>query len=159
VTAAQAGNANYYAAASVVRSISVNQAVLVVTADDKSKVYGQINPDLTYHFSGFVNEDTELVVRGSPKLSTAVAADSPAGQYSITISGGNLSAVNYTFLLVNGNMAVKPANTEASASDVSSRRGATSVQLGASVVATAPSTATVNEGSVTFTVGIDSGSA
>ena len=157
VTAAQAGNANFNPASSVTRSITVGKAVLTVIADNKTRVYGQANPALTFTYSGFVNGDTAAVLKGSPKLSTAAATSSPVGTYPITVSQGNLSAANYSFALASGSMSVTAANTTVSAANVTAKFGAASVTLSASVAAVSPSTASVNEGTVTFTVRNSSG--
>jgi hypothetical protein len=157
VTAAQGGNANYNAAASVPRSISVAKAVLTVTADSKSKVYGQANPALTFTCSGFVNGDTTAALKGSPKLSTTATTSSTVGAYPVAVSVGTLTASNYSFAFVNGAMAVTAANTTVTAANVTGKFGAASVTLSASVAAVSPSTAAVNEGTVAFTIRNSSG--
>jgi hypothetical protein len=40
-------------------TLTVNKAVLTVTADDKSKTYGDVNPDLTYKITGFKLNDNQ----------------------------------------------------------------------------------------------------
>ena len=42
--------------------LQITPAVLTVTADDKSRVYGNPNPVLTARYSGFVNGDTSSVL-------------------------------------------------------------------------------------------------
>src|SRR5207245_1410706 len=44
---------------------TVNPAPLTVTADNKTKVYGQANPAFTASYSGFVNGDTASSLGGS----------------------------------------------------------------------------------------------
>jgi hypothetical protein len=152
VAASQAGNVDYNAAGNVARTITVNKAALTVTADNLVKVYGQANPALTFTYSGFVNGDTAAAVKGSPKLSTTATTSSTVGTYPITLTLGTLTAANYTFILANGVMAVAAADSTVGAGNVSGKFGAANVTLSASVKAVSPSTATVNEGSVTFTV-------
>ena len=57
----------------------------------------------------FVNGDTSSVVSGAAKLTTTATLSSPVGTYPITIATGTLSAVNYTFTLVNGTLTIEKA--------------------------------------------------
>ena len=73
------------------------RAHLTVTADAKTKLYGQDDPVLTAAISGFVNGDTSSVVSGSGAPSTTATAASPVGSYTITVAQGTLAAANYDF--------------------------------------------------------------
>ncbi|MFY0256171.1 MBG domain-containing protein [Chitinophaga sp. 30R24] len=110
VTATQPGDNNYLAATPVSRTFQVNPATLTVTADDKQKAYGEANPPLTYTISGFVNGEGNSVVTGAPVLNTNADASSIAGSYPITVAIGSLTAVNYTFSLVNGTLTINAAS-------------------------------------------------
>ena len=62
---------------------TISKAKLTVTADNKSREFGDPNPTLTASFSGFKNGETFATsdVLGSPSLSTAAAATSaPRGR-------------------------------------------------------------------------------
>ena len=109
VAANQAGNADYSAAATVSHSIVVNAAVLTVTANNASRVYGAANPTFTAGFSGFVNGDTSSVLSGAPSLTTTATITSAPGSYTITAAAGTLAASNYTFNFVNGTLTVTAA--------------------------------------------------
>ena len=109
VAANQAGSSNYTAAPQVTRSITVNQAVLTVMANNASMNVGGTVPALTASYSGFVNGDTSAVLGGAPTLSTTATSSSPAGNYPITVTLGTLTAVNYTFNFVNGTFSVVSA--------------------------------------------------
>lgn len=93
-------------------TLTINKAALTVTADNKSKGYGAPVPALTYTITGFVNGESAstVAIAGTPSLSTTAQQSSPviAGGYPISISG-SLSAANYTFTYVNGNLTVTPA--------------------------------------------------
>ena len=78
-------------------TLTVGKAHLTVTADAKSKTYGDANPAFTATISGFVNGDTSGVVSGIAALSTTATAASPVGTYSITVAQGTLTATNYDF--------------------------------------------------------------
>ncbi len=104
----QAGNNNYFAAAQVTQSITVNPAPLTVTAINSSRANAVANPAFTYTITGFVNGDKASVVSGAPALTTTAVTSSPQGIYPITVAAGTLSAVNYTFVYVNGTLYVSP---------------------------------------------------
>ena len=78
-------------------TLTVGTAHLTVTADAKTKLYGQDDPALTAAISGFVNGDTSSVVSGSGAPSTTATAASPVGSYTIMVAQGTLAAANYDF--------------------------------------------------------------
>ena len=93
----------------VAGTLTINPALLTVTADNKVKTYGSPNPALTYVITGFVNGDTIAAVSGSASCSTTATAGSPVGGYPITCTQGSLSATNYTFTFVAGTLTINPA--------------------------------------------------
>ncbi len=90
-------------------TLTVAQAVLLVTADNQSRLYGDANPALTFAYSGFVNAEDTNVIGGQPDLSTAAGDNSPAGSYDIVVGPGGLSATNYSFSLTDGALTVGQA--------------------------------------------------
>jgi MBG domain (YGX type)/PKD domain/Bacterial Ig-like domain (group 1)/Bacterial Ig-like domain (group 3) len=85
-------------------SINVTKAPLIVIADDKSKVYGTVNPPLTARYNGFVNREDASVLGGRLSLGTTATMGSPVGSYPITASG--LTSSNYAITFVNGQLTV-----------------------------------------------------
>jgi gliding motility-associated-like protein len=85
--------------------IVVEAVVLTITADDKERVYGEVNPPFTLKYTGFVNNESAAQLTTLPVLSTVAIPTSPVGQYPITISGA--VAVNYTFNYVPSTLTVK----------------------------------------------------
>ncbi len=85
-------------------NITVTPAPLTVTADNKSKIYGDINPPLTITYTGFVNSDGIAQLTMQPTAITTATQASHVGQYPIIVSGGIAS--NYTFGYVNGILTV-----------------------------------------------------
>src|SRR5207249_3877843 len=106
-------------------SVTVNAAVVTVTANKASRAYGAANPTFTASYSGFVNGDTAAVLSGSPSLTTPATASSPAGSYTITAAQGTLSATNYTFAFVNGTLTVNGAALTVTASSETMTFGGT----------------------------------
>ena len=84
-------------------AVTVRAAALLVTADNKSKVYGSANLALTATLSGFVNGDTEASLDTPVTLSTVADATSAVGNYDIVAAGA--SDANYTVTFVNGTLA------------------------------------------------------
>jgi hypothetical protein len=109
ITASAAGNSTY-STASVTQSFTIHPAVLRVTADSLTMMYGQPLPVLTYKYSGFMNGDPASVVSGAPLLSTTASSTSNAGTYPITVTTGTLAAANYSFLYVSGTLTIQPAS-------------------------------------------------
>ncbi len=111
---------------SVDLSLPVAKALLTVTADAKSKVYGAAVPVLTATMSGFVNGDTTRVISGAPALTTSATSAShvSGGPYPITVGAGTLQASNYSFTFVNGTMTVTPAPLTITANNATKMVGA-----------------------------------
>jgi hypothetical protein len=101
---------------------------LMMTAQDKSRAYGDDNPPLTVSVSGFKNNDTLVpsVITGSPACSTPATATSPinGSPYKISCNTGSLTANNYTFAFVDGKLTVTPALLTVTADNKSRAYGA-----------------------------------
>jgi hypothetical protein len=108
ITASQSGNDFYLAAQNAIQSITVNKAELTIKADNKTKKYKDVNPELTASYIGFVYEDSVQSLTTLPTISTVANANSIAGEYVINVS--NATAKNYTFIYVNGKMTVEKLN-------------------------------------------------
>ncbi|MDI3321188.1 MBG domain-containing protein [Pinibacter soli] len=91
----------------VVGNLAVNKATLTITADNKTKVYGQNNPLLTISYSGFVNNDDATKLTPAATANTSATAASAVGDYTITASGA--VNANYTINYVNGKLSITSA--------------------------------------------------
>ncbi|WP_323668292.1 beta strand repeat-containing protein [Aliarcobacter butzleri] len=80
--------------------LTINKANLTVSADNKSKIEGEINPSLTYVANGLIGNDT---LNGS--LSTTATITSQAGNYDI--EKGSLSNSNYNIDFIKGTLSVE----------------------------------------------------
>ncbi|WP_146131412.1 MBG domain-containing protein, partial [Mongoliibacter ruber] len=87
-------------------SLEVNQKAITISADNKSKVYGEVNPTLTFTYSGLVNGDNS--VSTSPTLTTEADSGSDIGTYAIQISGA--ADNNYDIAFENGTLEITPAD-------------------------------------------------
>ncbi len=93
--------------------LTVNKALLAVTATSVSVAYNKAIPTLTYSVAGYVNGDSSAVLSGAPVETTTATRGSPAGTYPITITQGTLAAANYGFQFVNGTLTIAALGTTA----------------------------------------------
>lgn len=111
------GGANYNDKSGDV-DIVISKAHLTVTADNKSRLYGQANPIFTATISGFVHNETlaSSGVTGSAQFTgsgpSSIATDT-VGNYVIIPTSGTLAANNYDFPVtnfVNGTLTIGKAH-------------------------------------------------
>ncbi len=105
-TATALSNSNYALPETKTQAFAIAKATLTATADDKERAFGEANPELTVSVTGFVNGETAATAAGyeAPTAATEANAESAAGTYEITVSGG--AATNYTFTYVNGTLTI-----------------------------------------------------
>jgi hypothetical protein len=114
--------ASNYAISFVNGTLAINKAPLTVTADNKSKTYGDVNPAFTTSYSGFVLGQDPSVLGGMLAFTTPAAASSDVGTYAIT--PGGLTSSNYAITFVNGTLRVNTAPLTVRADDKSRLYGA-----------------------------------
>ena len=102
----QMGNMQFAPAPPMQQTITVNKAMLTVTAQSASMSYGGPIATLGANITGFVNGDNPNTLTGAPDLTTAATVTSPVGSYSITLSQGTLASPNYSFTLSNANVSL-----------------------------------------------------
>ena len=108
ITATQAGNDSYLPFSREF-TLTVNKAMLTITANDCTKQQGEANPALTVSYSGFKYNDTAASLTKQPTVTTTATTNSPVGTYPITPSGAASS--NYEFTYVSGTLTVTAADT------------------------------------------------
>lgn len=90
---------------------------LEITADNKSKVYGQSDPEFLISFSGFVNGDDASDLTTPPAIN--IDGDGVnVGEYDILVAGAQ--ANNYEITYVNGMLNIDKALLTVSANNQSS---------------------------------------
>lgn len=85
---------------------TINKAPLTINVNDAEKVYGDENPQFTYSFSGFVNNEDESVLSSAVSFSTKANKNSGAGTYGVAASA---TAKNYEIGCTEGTLTVKKA--------------------------------------------------
>jgi 6-phosphogluconolactonase (cycloisomerase 2 family) len=103
-----AGDSQYQASTST-STLTVNKAVLTVTAQNSTKVYGDANPAFTYVISGFLNNETVAVVSGTANCTSSANVGTSAGTAPITCAVGTLAATNYSFIFVPATLSITRA--------------------------------------------------
>jgi hypothetical protein len=73
-----------------------------VTANEKTKTYGEANPPFTVSYSGFVNGDDKDDLAGTLAFGTSANAASPVATYAIT--PGGLTSSNFNIEFVKGTL-------------------------------------------------------
>jgi RHS repeat-associated protein len=143
----QSSNANYANADSAPLTFTITPAPLQITADTKSKPYGAPLPAFTVTYNGFVTGDTAASLSTPPVVTTTATAASPAGDYTLTVSGA--TDPNYTITFVNGMLhIIKDTTTTHLTSSVNPSVYAQPVTFTATVAPT--SSSLVVTGTVTF---------
>ncbi len=104
-------------------TLTVSKAVLTVKATNASRAYGAANPIFHYTTTGFVNGDKSTVVTGKATPTTTATTKSPVGTYPITFSTETLTATNYSFTYVNGEISVGKAELTVTATSLSKVAG------------------------------------
>ena len=99
------GTGNYSGTNSI--TFSIAKAELIITADNKTKVYGDALPALTVSYVGFVNGETYTVLDGELIIETEAKQNSVVGTYAITASG--LTSSNYEITYKDGVLEVTKA--------------------------------------------------
>ncbi|QIA07256.1 MBG domain-containing protein [Draconibacterium halophilum] len=112
------GDASNYSMVDLASTGNILKKELTVTADAKTKVYGESNPALTYQYSGFVNSETSVVLATNPTATTTVDATTDVGTQTdvITISGGVDD--NYSFTYVANDFTVTKAELTVTANNI-----------------------------------------
>ncbi|WP_311059834.1 two-partner secretion system adhesin CdrA [Pseudomonas aeruginosa] len=86
--------------------LTVTPAQLIVSADAKTKIYGDADPTLTYQVSGLKNSDTAAGVLSG---NLGRVAGENVGNYGILQGGLGLNTANYTLSYVGNDLRITPA--------------------------------------------------
>jgi ribosomal protein L18E len=109
-------------------TLTINQAVATVTADDLSKTYGQANPTLTATVVGEVAGGDSI----NYTLATSATQFSNVGPYPITVTLG--ANPNYNVTATDGTLTINQANASVTADPKSKTYGDANPALTATVV-------------------------
>ena len=96
----------------------IEKAALTITADDKEKMYGADNPEWTFNYNGFVNDENEEALSRKP---TASVTGSDVGTYDIIPKGAE--AANYNITYANGTLTITKAPLTIKAGEYTRKQG------------------------------------
>ncbi len=83
-------------------SLSIEKKALTITAEDKSKSYGEDDPEFTVSYNGFVTGEDESNLSGTLSITREPGED--VGTYEIIPSG--LTSTNYEIIFENGVLSI-----------------------------------------------------
>jgi len=127
--ALEGADASWYAISTQVVAAAVTQAVLTVTADAQTKVYGDANPELTFQYSGFVNGENATVLDTPPTVATDVTTTTGVGTHAGAITVGGGADNNYTFIYVPADFTITPLAVTVTAEAQTKTYGAADPEL------------------------------
>ena len=122
ITASGATADSNYTIAYDTGTLVVTTAVLTVTANNATSVYGSTPVLAGVTYSGFVNGDSATSLTKQPTVSTTATKSSPVGTYAITAS--DAVDPNYIFNYVTGTLNVTPAALKITANHATKSYGA-----------------------------------
>lgn len=111
ITATQQGSDNYKKATST-KTLRINKANLLAAADNKTRFYGNNNPELTISYTGFVNGDSAFDLDIKLSATTDAEINSHAGNYDIEIKqeeDGKDEDSNYNITYRKGMLTIEKA--------------------------------------------------
>ncbi|HEJ3821090.1 hypothetical protein ISH39_26645 [Pseudomonas aeruginosa] len=113
-------------------TLAITPAELTVSADDKTKVYGDLDPVLTYSVTGLRNGDNAAEVVHGQLVRTAGEDVTPDG-YAISRGNVVLTSGNYRMVFKDGSLQVNPAPLKVKADDKTKAQGESDPSLTYSV--------------------------
>jgi hypothetical protein len=102
-------------------TMTVKKAPLTAKVDNKSRLYGDANPEFTLSYTGLVNNETVPEWGQQPSFETAAATQSNVGSYAVSLK--NAVAVNYDITPVDGTLTVNKAPLKVTPKDATRKFG------------------------------------
>ena len=127
ITATQNGDNCYNSAEPVSHILTVNKTNLLVTAEDKSRIYGEENPLFTLTYLGWVNGDDVNSLTTQPETTCDASPTSDVGDYTIFVSGGVSS--NYYIIYQFGTLTITKAPQDTPEAPTLESKTTTSITL------------------------------
>lgn len=107
ITRGNLNGGNNYVINYIPATLNIGPAILNIAADNKSKLEGAGNPELTVSFTGFANGENKSVLSMQPSINTTAVQNSPSGNYPIFVGGA--AAPNYTMTYTEGTLTILPS--------------------------------------------------
>lgn len=110
ITATQPGNFEYLPAEDITRTLTVTKTTLTIKAADTTMLQGDPLPQFRLIYSGLVYDETSEVLTIQPVVTTSANSSSPAGEYTLTVSGAE--ADNYNIVYETGKLTIVTEHAE-----------------------------------------------
>ena len=107
-------------------TLKIEKAPLVIGVNDATRTYGDANPEYTYTYDGFKNNETSEMLSTKPKTNM-VAVDANTGNHTLTPYGAE--ALNYAITYTNGTLTITKAPLTVIADDAQRIYGDANPQL------------------------------
>ncbi len=101
--------------------LTVEKAPLTAKVDNKSRLYGDTNPEFTLTFNGLKNGETVPEWEQQPSFETTATTKSNVGTYPVTLK--NAVAFNYDITPIDGTLTVNKAPLKVIPKDVTRKYG------------------------------------
>lgn len=102
-------------------TLTIGKAELTVKADNKSRIYGDANPEFTLTYTGLKNGETVPEWEKQPTVETTAGAKSNVGTYPISVK--DAVAVNYNITAKDGTLTVNKAALQITPKDATRKYG------------------------------------
>lgn len=102
-------------------TMTVEKAELTVKVDDKSRIYGDANPEFTLTYTGLKNGETVPEWEKLPTVETTADVNSNVGTYPISVK--DAVAVNYNITAKGGTLTINKAALQITPKDATRKYG------------------------------------
>ena len=102
-------------------TLTIEKAPLTAKVDNKSRLYGDANPQFTLTYTGLVNNETVPEWDQQPSFETTATTQSNVGSYAVSLK--NAVAVNYDITPVEGTLTVNKAPLKVTPKDATRKYG------------------------------------
>ena len=102
-------------------TLTVEKAELTAKVDNKTRLYGDANPEFTLTYTGLKNNETVPAWEQQPTFETTATTQSNVGNYSVNLK--NAVAVNYNITPVEGTLTVNKAPLKVTPKDYTRKYG------------------------------------
>lgn len=102
-------------------TMTIEKANLTVSADNKSRKYGEVNPEFTLLYTGLKNDEPLPEWEKLPIIETSADINSSVGKYPISVKNG--VAKNYDVTVIEGTLTIEKAELQVMTNDVTRKYG------------------------------------
>ena len=102
-------------------TLTIEKAALTAKVDNKSRLYGDANPQFTLTYTGLVNSETVPEWDQQPSFETVATTQSNVGNYFVSLK--NAVAVNYEITPLDGTLTINKAPLKVTPKDVTRKYG------------------------------------